>query len=135
MSARRPKGLLELKEPNNSYASGTPATDGQQVYVSLLKTDGTQVPIPGAPDEFMSPDHAMLMAYDMNGERKWEAQAGRFVYGNGYCCAPVFFKDKVIINVDHDGTGYLVALDHKSGQVTWKVDRDNKVSLGNSLLR
>jgi outer membrane protein assembly factor BamB len=72
----------------------------------------------------------IVAAYDMNGELKWKAKAGRFVGVNGYSCSPVLFKDKVVINADHDGTGYLVALNRNSGEISWKADRDNEVSLG-----
>lgn len=37
------------------------------------------------------------------------------------------WKEKVIINGDHDGDAYLVALDRKTGKQIWKTDRPNKV--------
>jgi hypothetical protein len=36
------------------------------------------------------------------------------------------FEDKVIVNGDHDGDAYLVALDSTSGKPVWKIDRENK---------
>jgi outer membrane protein assembly factor BamB len=38
----------------------------------------------------------------------------------------VLFEDMVIINGDHDGDAYLVALDRATGRVRWKVGRENK---------
>ena len=52
--------------------------------------------------------------------------AGRFSSVHGYCSCPVLFEDKVIVNGDHDGDSYLVALDKADGQALWKTDRENK---------
>ena len=38
------KSILEKKHKLNSFASGTPVTDGQTVYVSFLESDGTEIP-------------------------------------------------------------------------------------------
>ncbi|SVC75468.1 uncharacterized protein METZ01_LOCUS328322 [marine metagenome] len=37
------------------------------------------------------------------------------------------FEDKVIINGDHDGDAYIVALDRKTGKTVWKVARKNRI--------
>jgi len=52
---------------------------------------------------------------------------GRFASVHGYCSSPVLFEDLVIINGDHDGDSYLVALERKTGRIRWKIDRENKV--------
>jgi outer membrane protein assembly factor BamB len=36
------------------------------------------------------------------------------------------YRDLVIVNGDHDGEAYLAALDQKSGEIKWKVPRENK---------
>ena len=40
------KSVLETKHRLNSFASGTPATDGKTVYVTFLVVDGHEVPAP-----------------------------------------------------------------------------------------
>jgi outer membrane protein assembly factor BamB len=100
---------LERKHRLNSFASSTPATDGQRVYVSFL--DG---------------DEMAVAAYDYSGSRLWLARPGRFSSVHGYCSCPVLFEGKVIVNGDHDGDAYLVALDCATGRTQWKVDRENK---------
>ena len=45
---------------------------------------------------------------------------------HGYCSSPILWKDKVIVNGDHDGDAYLVALDRATGETVWKTDRPNK---------
>lgn len=100
---------LEGKHTLNSFASSTPATDGRLVYVSFL--DGEQM---------------LIAAYDLDGEQRWLVRPGVFSSKHGYCSSPVLFENLVIVNGDHDGAAYLVALERDSGRVVWKVPRENK---------
>ncbi len=45
---------------------------------------------------------------------------------HGFCSSPLVFKDKVLVNGDHDGASYLVALDRATGKTLWKTPRENK---------
>ena len=45
---------------------------------------------------------------------------------HGFCSSPILHKDKVIMNGDHDGDSYIVALDRTTGKTLWKVPRENK---------
>ena len=100
---------LEDKHQLNSFASSTPATDGELVYVTFL--DRSQM---------------VVAAYDFNGKQRWLVRPGGFSSKHGYCSCPVLFEDKVIVNGDHDGDAYLVALERATGKTLWKVDRENK---------
>ncbi len=100
---------LEEKHQLNSFASSTPATDGQRVYVT-----------------FLDRNEMVVAAYDFSGSQLWLVRPGPFSSKHGYCSCPVLFEDKVIVNGDHDGDAYLVALDRASGKTIWKVDRENK---------
>ena len=122
-------GMLEGKRDFNSHASGTPATDGQHVYVTFLEPDGTKVPAEGVV-KFTTPGRIMVAAYTMEGKQAWQVRPAKFLCVNGYSASPVLFKDKVIINADHDGRGYIIALDRSSGKTVWKIDRENEVRLG-----
>lgn len=93
----------------NSHASSTPVTDGERIFVSFL--DRTEM---------------FVAAYDFEGEKLWEVRPGGFSSKHGYCSCPVLWKDKVIVNGDHDGDAYIVALDQKTGSTIWKTDRPNK---------
>jgi outer membrane protein assembly factor BamB len=73
-----------------------------------------------------SPGDMVVAAYDFDGNQKWLAKPGRFASDHGYCSSPVLFENKVIINGDHDGNGYLVALDKTTGKEIWKTARPNK---------
>ena len=92
----------------NSYASSTPLTDGERVYVS-----------------FLDRDRMFVAAYDFNGKPVWEVRPGPFASKHGYCSSPILYKDRIIVNGDHDGDGYLVALSRRTGQTIWKTPRPN----------
>jgi len=99
----------ERKHRLNSFASSTPATDGQQVYVSFL--DGGQM---------------LVAAYDFDGKKRWEVRPGDFRSVHGYCSSVVLFENLVLVNGDHDGDAYLLALDRENGRTVWKTPRENK---------
>jgi outer membrane protein assembly factor BamB len=100
---------MEGKHQLNSHASSTPATDGELVYVAFL-------------------DQATMVvaAYDFEGNQRWLARPGPFASKHGFCSSPVLYKDKVIMNGDHDGDSYLIALSRKDGRTLWKTPRENQ---------
>jgi outer membrane protein assembly factor BamB len=102
------KAPFESLHRLNTRASSTPATDGERVFVS-----------------FLDQDRMFTAAYDFAGTKLWENRPGPFASKHGYCTSPVLWKDKVIFNGDHDGDGFLVALDRKTGEVRWKTERPN----------
>ncbi len=113
------KTPLEKKHKLNSSASGTPATDGELVYVTFLQPDyGSQYEV--------TPGDLVVAAYDFEGNQRWLARPGRFSSVHGFCTSPVLFEDTVIVNGDHDGDSYIAALDRKTGKTVWKVPRRNK---------
>jgi outer membrane protein assembly factor BamB len=99
---------LERKNALNSYASSTPVTDGEKVYVS-----------------FLDRDKMFVAAYDFEGNKVWEVRPGVFSSIHGYCSSPVLWKDKVIVNGDHDGPAYIVVLEQATGRTIWKTPRPN----------
>jgi len=119
--------VLETKHDLNSRASSTPATDGRWVYVSFLEVDGSTIPAPnvGTPRP-VTPGQMVVAAYDFDGHRQWLVRPGGFVSAHGYCSCPVLFEDLVILNGDHDGDSYVLALNKETGQTVWKVPREHQ---------
>jgi outer membrane protein assembly factor BamB len=97
---------LERKHPLNSHASSTPATDGQLVYVA-----------------FLDRQDMLVAAYDFEGRQKWAVHPGQFSSMHGFCSSPILYKDMVIVNGDHDGDSYIVALSARDGRTLWKTPR------------
>jgi len=116
---------LENVHRLNSRASGTPATDGELIYVSFLEPSGKKVSFKNQPGRFITPGNIVVAAYDFDGKEKWVSRPGRFSSIHGFCSSPVLWEDKVIINGDHDGQSYLAALDRATGKIVWKVEREN----------
>jgi outer membrane protein assembly factor BamB len=111
----------------NSRASGTPATDGRQVYVTFMRAEGDRVIAPNvSSDRLITPGKIIVAAYDLDGNEKWKTNVGDFVSAHGFNTCPVLFEDLVILNGDHDGDAYLVALDRQSGRERWRTRRENK---------
>jgi outer membrane protein assembly factor BamB len=102
------KAPLERIHTLNSYSSSTPATDGERVYVT-----------------FLNRDKLLVVCYDFDGKELWRKSPGPFKSQHGFCSPPVLYKGSVIVNGDHDGNGYLVSFDKKTGEVKWKIDRPN----------
>lgn len=122
------RGPLESKHALNSFASSTPATDGKLVFVSFLEAEDRTIPAPnvGTPRN-ITPGKMVIAAYDFDGNQKWLVKPGPFISAHGYCSSPVLFENLVIVNGDHDGDSYLVALDKESGKQVWKVGRQHKI--------
>lgn len=100
---------LEGKHRLNSHASSTPATDGEKVFTAFL--DQADV---------------VISAHDFSGKQVWQVRPGTFASKHGFCSSPILFEDKVIVNCDHDGPGYIVALARTDGRELWRVERPNQ---------
>lgn len=90
-----------------SYASNSPVTDGKRLYTFF-----------GSRGAF---------CYDLNGKLLWKYDPGvqmrmRNAFGEG--TAAVLDQDTLLLNFDHEGPSFLVALDAATGKPRWKVDRD-----------
>lgn len=109
---------LEKKHTLNSFASGTPTTDGKTVFVTFLESDSPE------PQQ----NHGMMVvaAYDFSGKQLWISRPGEFSSTHGYCSSPVLFEDLVIVNGDHDGDSYILAVKKSDGSPVWKTPREHK---------
>lgn len=94
----------------NSYASGSPVTDGSRLYVSFGS-------------------HG-IYCLTFEGKIVWERDLGdmRTRYGWGEASTPAVHKDNVIIIWDHEDQSFAAVLDAKSGATRWKSDRDEPTS-------
>lgn len=102
---------FEKKHGDNSYASGTPATDGKYVYVTFL--DGKDV---------------VVAAYDFTGKQIWLKRPGTYLGPHGFSCSPVVFQDKVIINGCSKEDSFAAALSCSDGQTLWKVSHEKSAN-------
>jgi len=104
------RGPLEKINKENSYASSTPVTDGERVFVT-----------------FRVGDDIVVAAHDLaSGKQLWQVKPGSHVGEWGFSNEPVLFKDKVIVDGDSKGDSFLVALGRSDGKVLWRIKRTHQ---------
>ena len=91
---------------DNSFASSTPAADADGVYVT-----------------WTTPDEVTLLALNHNGHEKWRRNLGPFKSMHGSGTSPVIFEDLIVLANDQKGKAFLIAVDRKTGQTRWQVER------------
>jgi outer membrane protein assembly factor BamB len=71
-----------------------------------------------------------LYCLDLDGTVRWEKQLGQMqtLHGHGEGSSPVLHGDTLVVNWDHEGQSFVVALDKRTGEQRWKVDRDEDTS-------
>jgi hypothetical protein len=87
----------------HGYASSTPVTDGERVYVFFGKTG--------------------VLAFDFSGRELWRVNVGK-ESGNrhwGSGASLVLFQDKVIVNASEESQS-IRALDKMTGKEVWKAE-------------
>jgi outer membrane protein assembly factor BamB len=92
-----------LVDKRNNAASPSPAVEENGVYVFF-------------------PDYG-LVAYDAGGAQLWTMPLGPFsnIYGMG--SSPIIVGDMLVLACDQSLGSYLMALDKRTGQLRWRVDR------------
>ncbi len=91
--------------PSHGYASHTPVSDGQNVYVFFGKSG--------------------VVAYDMEGNEKWTRSVGtdsdRRKWGSS--SSPILYKDIVIVTASAESRS-LVGLNKETGEQVWRQETD-----------
>ena len=105
ISASPDEQKLGKRVADHGYATGTPACDDNGVY-SLFGVSG-------------------LVAYDLDGKKKWQAEIGSKTAGFGSASSPVIFDDLVIVNASIEA-GKMYAFSKDTGDVVWTVEEINR---------
>ncbi len=87
----------------NSIASPTPATDGERVVVYFGSFG--------------------LLCFDLDGEELWRREFAERRNTFGTAASPVFAKGRVLVARDTQDESELLALDPRTGEDVWRVDR------------
>jgi outer membrane protein assembly factor BamB len=99
-----------------TWASSSAMTDGEHVYAFF--------------------DSFGLYAYDMNGKPLWQKDLGdkkmRQEFGEGQ--TPVLYKNRIVVQWDHQGQSFITALDKLTGGEVWRKDRQEIDSWGTPLV-
>jgi outer membrane protein assembly factor BamB len=101
----------ESKHGDNTYASGSPTTDGKRLYATF----GSQG----------------IFCYDLDGNLLWERDLGDMQTRNGFGegASPTICKDTLIVPWDQETGSKLYALDvNNKGETKWEIDRPGEVT-------
>lgn len=93
-----------------SLASSSPITDGERVY-AFFGSWG-------------------LYCLDVKGDLVWQKDFGHLetLHGHGEGSSPVLHGETLVVNWDHEGDSFLVALDKRTGRQLWKTARERASS-------
>jgi outer membrane protein assembly factor BamB len=99
-----------------SLASNSAVTDGERVY-AFFGSYG-------------------LYALDLEGAVQWQADFGlmQSKHGHGEGSSPLLVDELIVVNWDHEGESFLVALDKRTGAQRWKVPRPEETSWASPIL-
>lgn len=97
-------------QPSNTYATETPVTDGERVY-AYFGMHG-------------------LFCYDFAGKLVWKKDLGSYPtqMGNGPASSPVLDGGRLFLQVDNEEKSFVVALDARTGDELWRVDRNERTN-------
>jgi len=89
----------------NSFASETPVTDGENVYVYFAQLG--------------------LYAFDLNGKPVWATPlaAHQTIRDYGTGASPALHQDRLIIVNDNEDQGFVAAFDKRTGKELWRTLR------------
>lgn len=106
----------ENKHNTGSFASSSPATDGENLYAFF----GSQG----------------VFSYDLNGNLKWSKDLGDMQIKNefGEGSSPAVHGNTLVINWDHEGADFIVALDKRTGNELWRTPREEGTSWSTPLI-
>ena len=92
----------------NTYASETPVTDGKRVYFYF--------------------GNVGVFCFDLYGKEVWQKRFDpvKMRYNWGTAASPVLHGDRLFIINDNEEKSYLLALDKKTGNEVFRVQRDEK---------
>ena len=95
---------------SGSYASASPATDGE-ILIAPFGSQG-------------------IYGLDLDGQVVWEKDLGDMTvkHAHGEGGGPVLAGDFVVLAWDHEGPSFLVALDRRTGDERWRVKREQGTS-------
>jgi len=105
-----PDGRSGRHHDKNGYASATPATDGERIYVSFGSRG--------------------LLALDMNGRLLWHRDLGSIDNYHGPAGSPLLYEDRVILYQDQSRDSFIAAFDARTGETRWETPRSARVGWG-----
>lgn len=100
----------EARHEESGWATASPVTDGERLYAHF--------------------GSAGTFAYTLAGELVWKVDLGdmttRLGYGEG--SSPALWGATLVVNWDHEGDSFVVALDARNGAERWRKQRPGELT-------
>jgi outer membrane protein assembly factor BamB len=100
-------GTVRTTGNEGTGASPSPSTDGKHVWAFVASGD--------------------FACFDFDGKEVWKFNAqeryGKFRIQFGMHTSPVLYGDRLYLQLIHSGGAWVIALDKKTGETVWKVER------------
>lgn len=108
VASKQPEESYNRMLGEHGYATSTPVSDGENVFVFFGKSG--------------------VLAFDLEGRQLWQSQvsdgATRSKMGWGSASSPILYRNTVIVNAAAEAKS-LIAFDKKSGKEAWRSKADN----------
>lgn len=106
----------EAGHNTNTFASSSPVTDGERLYMSFGSRG--------------------VFCLDLDGKQLWSVDLGqmqtRAQFGEG--SSPAVHKGTLVVPWDHEGESFIVALDAANGEEKWRQSRDEQTTWSTPLI-
>ena len=100
------RGLFPKGNDKSSFASATPACDGQRVFINFLH-DGA----------------VYTTALSRDGKKLWQTKITDYILHQGFPTSPAIYQSLVIASADNKGTGKIAGLERATGKLVWQHER------------
>lgn len=106
----------EGRHKTSTYAAASPMTDGRRLIVSFGSFG--------------------IFSYTLDGKQEWSIDLGDMHTRRGWgeATSPVLVDDLVIMNWDNEDDSCIYALDAATGEIEWKVARDEPTTWATPLI-
>ncbi len=114
--AAREEVSHQARHQTGTFSSPSAITDGQHVFAHFGSRG--------------------LYCYDLNGKLQWSQDFGDLRIANnfGEGSSPALHGGTIVLNWDHEGDDFIVALDKATGKELWRQPRDERTSWSTPLV-
>ncbi|MFM8471476.1 MAG: PQQ-binding-like beta-propeller repeat protein [Limisphaerales bacterium] len=100
------RGAFPKGNDKSSFASATPACDGQRVFINFLHNGAVYT-----------------TALSRDGKQLWQTKVTDYILHQGFPTSPATYQSLVLVSADNKGGGKIAGLDRATGKIVWQHER------------
>lgn len=100
------RGAFPKGNDKSSFASSTPACDGQRVFINFLHNGAVYT-----------------TALSRDGQQLWQTKVTDYILHQGFPTSPAIYQSLVLVSADNKGGGKIAGLDRATGKIVWQHER------------